>query len=128
MTIRMVNVPASYELARTAVAVNFINQAEAWLIEQHADAVRVADAASEAAATAKRAALKAERIAEAFASAETLAAETVAAVAVAAETLQEEAKAAADAAAFAAAEAAQLKRAVETATTLPAINTWAEIK
>ena len=125
---RMMNKPELYQLNNTAAAEAFINQASVWLMNQAEAAAVTAVETDEAAATAKRAALKAQRLADAFTSVSSVEADTIAAVAAAAETLKQAAAEATSAAAEAAAKAAQLASAVASATNLPPINSWDGIK
>ena len=124
---RMTNVPASYELAKVSTAANFVNQAKAWLIQEAKVAAAKAAEAADAAADAERQARSAQRAEEAFKASPSICRETVQAVADAAATLTAEAAKLKAAAAEAAEVAAELKKAVLTACTLPAINTWEEI-
>ena len=127
MTIRMVNVPADYMLANEAAAANFINQASAWLLGQAEEAARVAAEAAVEAASAARTAAFATRVEEAFKNCSLIDWETLTVVEQAAETLLAAAAEAKAAAEKAAAEAEELAAAVQTAVTLPPINSWAEI-
>ena len=124
---RMTNKPEIYQLNNTAAALDLINQAKAWLIEQHTAAEAAAEAAAEKAAEAERMAKEAARVEEAFKNCSLIDWETLTVVEQAAETLLAAAEAEKAAAEKAAAEAEELQQAVSTATTLPAIDTWAEI-
>ena len=125
---RMTNTPADYQLNTPATALDFINQAQAWLEEAAVTAARVAANAAEEAAAASSAAAKADRVVEAFKTSPTIALETLTLVEKAAATLVAAAKRAEEHATTMAAEAEAFAAAVEIATTLKPINSWAEIK
>ena len=127
MTIRMVNVPQDYELTRTAAAAAFVIQAKTWLIEAAKEAAKEAAAAAEVAVDTERQAVSAQRLEEALKAAPSICWETLQLAAAAVQTLTAAAANAKADAEKASAEAAELKKAVLTALTLPVIDTWEEI-
>ena len=126
---RMTNTPADYQLNTPATALDFINQAQAWLEEAAVTAARVAASAVEEAEVAQRKAAQADRLVDAFTSvSSSVSADTIAAVTAAAKTLRIAAAVKRDRATVATAEAEAFAAAVLTAKNLPAIDTWEGIK